>query len=277
MLHIIIDSTSDFTRDECRALNMTVLPLTIHFGSESYFDGIDLDAGNFYKKLRAADRLPTTSQVPPDRFSKALEAAENEGGDALVITLSAKLSATYSSAVAAAEGFRGRVRVVDSGTGSLGASLLIRRALAMRDENRGVDEIADELERLAPRVRIYAACDTLRYLKMGGRLSGSQALAGTLLGIKPIVRVADGVAEAAGKTRGGRAVFKALADYMLADGPDLSFGVAFAHSDCPDKMEEFISFMTPHIGNAQTRRCALGAVIGTHIGPGVVAVAYLKG
>lgn len=276
MIRLVIDSTCDLTKEEQTALRLETLPLTIHFGQESYRDGIDLDAKGFYQKLRAADRLPTTSQVPPGDFEQAFRPLVEQGDEVIALTLSSRLSATYASAVTAArEVSEERIHVVDTNSGSLGAALLVRRAAMLRDQgNRTAREIADDLRALAPRLRIYAAVDTLKYLKMGGRLSGSAALIGTVLGIKPLVEVREGHVQAVGRIRGEKNVNKALLDAFQKAGADLQYGISFAHADAEDRMRAVMQVFAPHIAGVPVHTCALGAVIGTHTGPGVVAVAF---
>ncbi len=277
MIRLVIDSTCDLTKEEQTALRLETLPLTIHFGQESYRDGIDLDAKGFYQKLRAADRLPTTSQVPPGDFEQAFRPLVEQGDEVIALTLSSRLSATYASAVTAArEVGEERIHVVDTNSGSLGAALLVKRAAMLRDQGKmTAREIADDLRALAPRLRIYAAVDTLKYLKMGGRLSGSAALIGTVLGIKPMIEVREGRVQAVGRIRGEKNVNKALLDAFQQAGADLQYGISFAHADAEDRMRAVMQVFAPHIGSAPVHTCVLGAVIGTHVGPGVVAVAFV--
>lgn len=277
MIRLIIDSTCDFTKEEQQRLDLEALPLTIYFGQTGFRDGIDLDAGSFYEKLRAADKLPTTSQVPPGDFEQAFRPHIGRGDDIVVMTISSRLSATYSSAVAAAnEVAPDKIHVVDTNSGSLGAALLVKRAARLRDQgSMTAKEIADDLRALAPRVRVYAAVDTLKYLKMGGRLTGSAALIGTLLGIKPLIEVREGMVNAIGRARGEKNVNKMLLDAFCKADPDLSYGISFAHSDAEERMREAIRAFEPYVGATPIHTCALGAVIGTHVGPGVVAVAFI--
>ena len=277
MIQIVSDSTCDLTHPELERLNILTLPLTIHFEQDSFRDGIDLDSKSFYAKLRNAKSLPTTSQVPPGDFEDAFVPLVERGDDVLVITIASKLSATHQSAVMAAEKVsKERIHVVDSMSGSFGTQLLIYRAVQLRDEGKmTAAQIADDLRALAPRIRLYAVVDTLKYLKMGGRLSGSAAFIGELLGIRPLVVVDKGVVHSIDKVRGTKKVLKTLHEHFLAAKPDLSYGVSFGNSVDQELMENAIAFFKPSLGSAPIYRSDLGAVIGTHVGPGVVGVAFV--
>lgn len=276
MIQIVTDSTSDLSEQYRREHDITMLPLTIHFGSESYRDTIELDSKNFYSKLREAKELPTTSQVPPGEFEDAFRPIVESGDEAIVVTISSLLSATYASAVTAAQAVdAGKIHVIDSNSGSFGTALLIKRAIKLRGEGKTAREIADELNLLAPRVRIYAVVDSLKYLKMGGRLSGSAAFIGTLLGIKPMVEVKHGKVNAIARIRGEKNIIRTLLEHFQAAKPDLSFGVSFGNSDAYDQMQSVINAFKPILGNTEIHQSDLGAVIGTHTGPGVVGVGFI--
>ena len=170
MIRIIADSTCDLTKEEALSMNIDVVPLTINFEGEIYRDGVDLSHAEFYHKLRQAKTLPTTSQVNPGQFAEVFAPHLQSGDDLIVITLAADLSATLQSAVIAAQDFDSlHIHIVDSRSATFGEALLIRQAVKMRDEAQlSAQEIAERLRILAPRLRIYAVVDTLKYLKMGG-------------------------------------------------------------------------------------------------------------
>ena len=279
MIQIVTDSTSDLSEQYRREHNITMLPLTIHFGSDSYRDTIDLDSKNFYSKLREAKELPTTSQVPPGEFEDVFHPMVEQGDEVIVINIASLLSATYSSAVTAAQNVApDKIHVIDSNSGSFGTALLVKRAVKLRGEGKlSAKQIADELNELAPRVRIYAVLDSLKYLKMGGRLSGSAAFIGTLLGIKPMVEVKQGKVNAIARIRGEKNIIKTLMEHFQNAKPDLSYGVSFGNADAFDLMQDVIKRFEPILEGAETHESDLGAVIGTHTGPGVVGVGFIVG
>ena len=277
MIRIIIDSTSDFTPEDRKKFDLEMLPLTIHFGTDSFLDSIDLDSKSFYHKLRQAKALPTTSQVPPSDFEDAFRPHIERGDEIVVITIASLLSATYASAITAADSVApDKIHVVDSNSGSFGTALLINRAVKLRDEGKmTASEIAQDLRQLAPRIHIYAVLDSLKYLKMGGRLTGSAALIGTLLGIKPLIEVHLGKVQSIDKIRGEKNINKTLLDYFQKAKPDLSYGITFGNSDAYDQMKELIEVFKPKLQGVDIYQSDLGAVIGTHTGPGVVGVAFI--
>ncbi len=279
MIRIIADSTCDLSREDCEALGIELVPLTIHFGNEEYLDGIGISRKEFYDKLRKADALPTTSQANPYQFSEVFAKHVKNGDDMLVITISSKLSATYqSAAIAAASDGAGRVHIVDSGSASLGAAILVLRAVKLRDEGKlDAAAIADELREIAKRLIIYAVVDTIKYLKMGGRLSGGKALAAEILGITPVIGVEDGVVTAIGKARGENGRLKALSRFVEEAKPDGDYGVCFASADADDKLPRYIDTLYPLFPEGTAiYSVALGTVIGTHSGPGALAVAFVR-
>jgi DegV family protein with EDD domain len=277
LIKFIVDSTCDLTKEECLSMGLEVLPLTIHFEGETYLDGIDLTPAEFYDKMRHAQTVPTTSQVNPGQFEQAFKPHIDNGDDIVVITLSSKLSATMQSAmIAAKEVSPDRIHLVDSLSASFGEALLIRHAVKLRDsEKYTAKEIADAINKLVPRLRLYAVVDTLKYLKMGGRLSGSAAFIGGVLGITPIIEVIDGRVESVGKVRGEKAGMRALQQYIQESGLDESYGIGVSNADDLAKMDRYIEFLKPSLGSAEIYTGDLGSVIGAHIGPGVVGCAYI--
>ena len=277
MIRIVTDSTSDLTQQYRRDNDIAMLPLTIHFESDSYRDSIDLNSKNFYSKLREAKNLPTTSQVPPGDFEDVFRPIVEKGDEVIAITIASLLSATHASAVMAAQAVApDKIHVIDSTSGSFGTALLIKRAITLRDEGKlSAREIADELRALAPRVRIYAVVDSHKYLKMGGRLSGSAAFIGTLLGIKPLIEVKQGKVNAIARIRGEKNIIKTLLEHFQNAKPDLSYGVSFGNSDAFEQMQTTIKAFEPVLKGVDIYTSDLGAVIGTHTGPGVVGVGFI--
>ena len=188
MIKLFTDSTIDLTPAECDRLGVTTVPLTIHFGDQSYREGIDMTHKEFYRRLRESDAMPTTSQINPAQFAAAFASALQEGHEIIMIVVSSRVSGTCQSAQIAASAAPGRVHVVDSLSGSFGAQPLVYEAARLRDEGKlTAAQIAQALRDLTPRLRLYAVLDTLKYLRKGGRLSSGAALLGGLLGILPVV------------------------------------------------------------------------------------------
>ena len=212
MIRIVTDSTCDLLQSEQAQLGVDVLPLTLNFAGHIYKDGIDLTHAQFYEKLAKSSKLPTTSQINPGEFAQYFEKCVAAGDEVVGIFLSGELSGTYQSAmIAANEVSPDRIFPVDSRCTTFAMGLLVREAVRMRDSGqyRGA-EIAKAIALLAKRVRLFAVIDTLKYLKMGGRLDAKTGFVGELLGVKPVIAVTDGKVEVIGKTRGETGYGKAL-------------------------------------------------------------------
>ena len=277
-VRIITDSASDIYQFEARDLGIDVLPLKTIFGAEEYRDGIDLSHENFYHKLIESDVLPTTSQIPPFDYEEAFRAAVERGEDVVCITLSSKLSGCYQSAVIAAEEFPGRVVVVDSLNVAIGERCLIDLAVKARDAGKSAAEIAALLDEEKHNIRLVALLDTLEYLKKGGRVSSAAALAGTLLNIKPVIAVEDGVVAILGKARGSKNGGNMLMTQVeKAGGIDLSKPYWLAYTGLSDALlNKYIEDSAALYKNKTDYLPVhtIGSTIGTHVGPGAIAVAF---
>lgn len=274
---IIVDSTTDLTT-EFKSRVHTV-PLTVHFGHEEYIDGVTIDNKTFYEKLVESDVLPTTSQATPAAFSKEFEKVKEAGDSAVVITLASKLSGTYQSAMIAASDYE-NIYVVDSANAAIGACILVELAFKLLDEGKSAREIAEILEKEKMKIIIVALVDTLAYLKKGGRISKTVAFAGSVLNIKPVVSVYDGEINMLGKARGSKMGNNLLIQEIeKAGGVDFSRPVMLGYSGLSDALLKKYIEDSRYIwdGNLEEiRYCCIGSVIGTHAGPGAIAVAFFK-
>lgn len=271
---IIVDSTADLPASLVG--NVDVVPLTVHFGEEEFVDGVTIDHKTFYEKLVESDALPSTSQATPARFAEVFEKLE---GDAVVITLASELSGTYQSAVIAAEDYEGRVFVVDSRTAAIGAGILAKYAMELAESDMSAQQIAQELTVQRDKVRVVALLDTLEYLKRGGRISKTVALAGTLLSIKPVVAIQEGKIQMLGKARGSRQGNNLLVQEIeKAGGVDFDKPLLLGYTGLSNALlEKYIQdsrALWEPAGSLETT--IIGSVIGTHAGPGAVAVAFFS-
>ena len=274
---IIVDSTADLLPEQKSRVH--TVPLTVHFGQEEFIDGVTIDHKTFYEKLIESDVLPTTSQATPDAFMTELEKAKAAGESAVVITLASNFSGTYQSAMIAAAEYE-NVFVVDSGSAAIGTGVLVELALRLVDEGKSAKEIAKLLEEEKKKIVIVALVDTLEYLKKGGRVSKTVAFAGTVLNIKPVLSVIDGQIHMLGKARGSKMGNNLLVQEIdKAGGIDFSKPVLLGYSGISNALMEKYIEDSRHIweGNMpQVRYTTIGSVIGTHAGPGAVAVAFFK-
>lgn len=274
-VRIITDSTSDLSPELQAKCGVEVVPLTVRFGREDYLDGVTLSREAFFEKLKNAEELPTTAQVNPETFVRVFEKYE-ESDDLVGIFVSGRLSGTFQSAVIAKQMLgRETIRLMDSGTVTFALGLLVYEAARLRDEGRPADEICAALAGLQQRLRLYAMVDTLKYLKMGGRLSASSALLGTMLRIKPIITVQDGLLEVSGKKQGQRAALAEIARRVHADPPAPGYAAAFGDSVAPELTRVLRESVAEVVSLPDSLTMALGAVVGTHAGPGCAGIAYI--
>ena len=273
----IIDSASDLLPSECKKLGVTHVPLTVRFGEKEFADAVDLSHKKFYKMLTSGkEEHPTTSQVTPAAWASAMEEVVENGDTAVVITISSKLSGTYQSACIAAEDFEGKVFVVDSMTATIGERLLLLYGIELVNEGLDAATVAAKLDAVKDRVCIYARLDTLEYLRKGGRISGATAVVGSMLNIKPLIGVQDGVVANVGKARGPKAADKQLRELIAKSG-----GIDFSKPFCAaysgnedDNLKTFLAESTELLCNTEAPIATVGCVIGTHVGPGAVALGY---
>lgn len=273
---IIVDSTADMVPEvEAR---VKIVPLTIHFGEKEYVSGVDIDSRRFYEMLVESDVLPTTSQPTPFAFGEAFAEAVDAGDSVVCITIASKLSGTFQSASIAAADYPGKVFVVDSHTVALGSGILAEYALELADRGMSAEEIALNLMRKREKVKLLAMVDTLEYLKKGGRISATVAFAGSLLNIKPVITVADGEIKVLGKARGSKQANNLLVqEIQKAGGVDFSKPLLLGYTGLSDALlQKYISDSAAlWEGNREKLPCTIvGSVVGTHAGPGAVAVAF---
>ena len=272
---IIIDSTADMIPQ--LKTRTAVVPLTVHFDNEEYVDGVTITHQQFYEKLVETDVLPRTSQAGPDAFVSAYQAAADAGEEAVVLTLSEKLSGTYQSAMIAAQDFD-NVFVVDTGSVAIGSGILAEYALRLCDEGLDARTIADRLNQAKERIRVVALVDTLEYLKKGGRISGMAAMAGGLLNLKPVISVEHGEIKALGKARGSRQGNNLLVSEIdKAGGVNFDMPVLLGYTGLSDVLlQKYIRDSEALWKHSKTElnTTIIGSVIGTHAGPGAVAVAF---
>lgn len=278
MVRIITDSGCDLTREEAEKLGVQVIPITVTFGEEEYQDGVTLTTAQFYEKLIQAKELPHTSQIPPYAYGEIFRACIEAGDTVVCLSLSSKLSGSYRNAAAAAEDFEG-VYAVDTMNVCIGQQCLVRLAARLRDEGMDAARIAARLEEVRGRVRVLALLDTLEYLKKGGRISPTVAFAGEVLGIKPVVSVTDGEVALAGKARGSKNGNNLLRKLIEETGQiDFSLPCVLGYTGLNDELlRRYMEDNTDLFeGHTDIPISAIGATVGTHIGPGCVGAAYFN-
>ncbi|MBO7219176.1 MAG: DegV family protein [Clostridia bacterium] len=274
---LLIDSSSDIDSVEAKNLGVHMLPIPITFGEEEYMDGENISRSEFYEKLVGSADLPKTSMINEFRFDEAFASLVNDGDEVVAIVLSSQLSGTYNAAVAAAEKYKDKVFVVDSLSATAGIKIMVEYALGLIAQGKSAKEIYDLLESKKNKVQIRAMVDTLKYLKKGGRISPLVAFAGELMGIKPMVALVKGKVEVIGKVVGAKKAVAYINDEIAKVGGidfDMPFYVIYSGND-QTKIDNYIASNTAVLGDSSgVRKNCLGATIGTHVGPGVIGIAF---
>ena len=275
-VRIMCDSTADVTPDVKARLK--VIPITVNFDGKEFIDGVTMNNTDFYRMLMTCEKLPTTSQPTPAAFHDAFKEATDAGEEVVVITISAHISGTYQSAMIAAADFPGKVHVVDSKTLCIASGIIVEYALKLADEGLSADEIVKRLEKERERVHLIAIFDTMKFLMKGGRVSKAKGNAGELLGIKPIIGTRDGVITIFGKARGRKTANNMLTKEIESrGGVDFNMPMLVGFTGVDDHiLRDYIASNTQLFRGkiADLRSALVGSVVGTHAGPGAIAVAF---
>lgn len=274
---IVTDSASDLTAELAAEHGVTVVPLVVTFGEESFLSGVELSMEDFYRRLTAPDApFPKTAACSPGDFAAAFRAALEAGHEAVVcITVGSKLSGTMKAAEIAREGMSdAAIHLVDSGSASMQFGLLVLLAAGMARDGATAEEIESELRRRLPASRLYVALDTLEYLKRGGRISGAQAAFGSILSVKPIITIVDGVVETADKPRTRGRARQRVIELLAAEPVERAWVL---HSQAPD-IGSFADELAMALGLSRDAisMSLIGPSVAPHVGPGAYGAAVLR-
>lgn len=274
-VRVVTDSACDLPDELVEERGIALVPLSIRFGDTELTDRVDLSTKEFWVRCAGSGPLPETSAPSPGAFRRSFCQLAEEGADGVVcIALSSRLSATIEAARQAARDLTGEVavRVVDSRTVTMGLGLLVLAAADAADLGQSLDQVVTTVEALVPTVRVFGTIDTLDNLKRGGRIGNARALLGSLLSIKPVIEVRDGVVEEESKQRTRGRSLRYLADKVLAAGPLDRLAVFGGDAGDIDTFAALLDELKPR---HPTLRGDIGPVIGTHAGPGAVGVAWI--
>jgi DegV family protein with EDD domain len=276
MIKIVTDSTAYLPDQVIRDHDIRVVPLCVHFGREAFKEGVELSTAEFYARLKDAAELPTTSQPSAGQFLEVFQELTAAGHEIVALTISHKLSGTYSSAVAAQEMLPdARISVIDSLSTSIGLQLMVEAAAQAAARGASRQEIVDQIEDIKQKMYVLFVVDTLEYLAKGGRIGNAKAFLGTMLKIKPILILHEGAIEPLEQVRSKR---KAVAEMLnliagRVDGGGQQAQVAVTHALVPEEAQEVSQEIASRLGCSQPRMATVGPVIGTHTGPGVIGIA----
>jgi len=274
-VRIVTDSVADLPPEVARELGITVIPLVLRFGAETYRDGVDLTPDQFYEKLPTSPAFPATSVPPPDAYSQAYDKLAEEADAIVVVAVSSRLSATHEVASQAVGQMskKCRVEVIDSLTATMAEGFIVMKAAMAAKDGAKLAEVMAVANKNIPRSGFLAAFDTLEYLRKGGRIGRAQAFLGSMLKINPLINLKDGLVEPAGRTRSRARAIDRLYDF--AAGYAHIEEMAVADTACPEDAGALVERLGAIFPAERIYRSKMTPVIGTHTGPGLLLVAIL--
>ena len=272
---IITDSMADLPVELIKKLDISVIPVNVLFGTESYRDGVDLTTEQFYSKLVSSKTVPTTAVPGLGTFIETYEKVAKQTNEILVLAISHKLSGTYETACRAAEMVktRCRIEVIDTMHVVMAEGLIVIQAAKAAQAGAGIDEIIKQVQNNIPRAEERMAFDTLEYLKRGGRIGSAQAFLGSILKLNPVLRLKDGevfpISRERSRSKAVEALYNAVMDYQNVDA------IAVEDATTPDEADKLAQRLKLKFPNKPIYRSKVGAVLGTHVGPRVLSVSVL--
>jgi DegV family protein with EDD domain len=277
VVRIVTDSTSDLTGEIARELNITVVPLYVNFGDESYQDNVDLTTDEFYHKLASSAVLPTTSSPSPGNFADVYDRLAEETDEILAITISSKLSASYKAAIDGAKLHKSkcRVEVIDSLSAIVGLGLIVISAAKAAQAGLGLDEVMRVTRSSMQRVEFRIAFDTLEYLRRGGRIGAAQAFLGSMLKVNPILTIKDGITEGVARLRSRTRALDYLYEFAMSF-TDVE-EIAIEDANTPEDVEALVERLSVKFPKERIYKMKVSPVIGTHVGPRVIGLGMLPG
>jgi len=273
---IITDSTSDITSNLAQELGITVVPLTVSFGHEHFLDRVEMTTDDFYRRLTTEDIFPTTTQPPPGAFVDVYNELVKETDEILVIVISGKLSGTYQSATNARDILKGkcRIEVIDSLSTAMGLGLIVIAAAKIARSGASLDGVIDEVSKRIPRSQPVMSFDTLKYLAKGGRIGRAAGLLGSLLSFKPVLTIRDGEVAPLKRFRSVAASMDYL--YNFVAGFTKIEELAVEHATTPDNADKLVERLSAIYPKERIYRSTVSPVLGTYMGPNVLAVSVLE-
>lgn len=277
MVKILTDTSTDLSLDWCKEHDVRVLPLTISIGDESFKDKFEITPDEFYEKMKASKIIPKTSQVTTGQFKEAFEEMLVEAADqVLVITLANALSGTHNSACVASEEVDSKRIFVFDGSVTVLNNVLVEKAVMMAKEGASVEEITKELEIIRDKQQVLFILDSLEYLQKGGRISTMSSIVGGLLNVKPILTLnEERKIEFFDKAKGEKKSTKLMLDYVFKGrNKENPLMMVYGGKDALPRLLEIQKILEEELGEKVESIVNLAPVIGSHTGPGVIAVVY---
>ena len=278
-IKILVDSASDIDVNEAKNLGIEMIPMEVTFGDEEYLDGVNLSHKEFFEKLIETNIFPKTSQINEYRFNEKFEEMTKDGSEVLCITMSSKLSGTFNSAKEASKKYNDKVVVIDSNNVCIGERILIFFAFRLLKQNISLKKIVDNIEEKKNKIQLVALLNTLKSLQKGGRISMVKAFAGELMSLKPVVSVIDGEVKLTGKAIGSKKGNNLLMQMIAQKAIDFDMPYVVGYSGLEDSLLKKYLEDSKSIWEEKAETIpsfSIGSTIGTHVGPGAIAVAYFS-
>ena len=276
MVKIVTDSCSDITPQLAREFGITVVPLYVQFGKQTYADNVDLSTEEFYQKLQTSKIQPTTATASPAHFAQVFNELAEDTKEIMTITLSEKFSAIYAAALEGKAMVKKdcRIEVIDSQAGAGAQMLLVIAAARMAQSGANLGQLADWVTRAIPRAHIRMTFDTLEYLRRGGRVGKAQAFLGALLKVNPVLGIKDGAAFPIARCRNRTQALDFLVDFVK--GFSRIAAIAIEDATTAEELERLAQRLEDVVPAERTYRSKVSPVVGTHVGPHVLAVSVLE-
>lgn len=275
MIRIVTDSTCDLPDGQLQALGVTVVPVNIHFGTEEYHEGEDLGYDDFFRMVEERHEVPKTSQPSPGRFEQTYRRLAAEGATTILsLHVTGKLSGTVQSATLAAEKVKDAVdvRVFDTLAGSAGSGFMVLEATDLLQQGADADAVLARWAQIRDRLRIYFMLDTLKYARMSGRVGAIQSSLASLLQVKPIVVLNQGMLELGERVRTRRAAIERMLELTRASFGDQPLNVAVVHALAPDAAESFLAEVRARFSCRRTFVARLATSLVANLGPGTLGI-----
>jgi DegV family protein with EDD domain len=276
VVKVVTDSCSDITPQLARELGITVVPLYVQFGNETYRDNVDLSTEEFYQKLETSKVHPTTATTSPAHFAQIFTKLAEETKEIVSITLSEKFSAIYGTALQGKAMIKKdcHIEVIDSRAGAGAQMLLVIAAAKMAQSGASLEKIVESVKKAIPRTHIRMTFDTLEYLRRGGRVGKAQAFLGGLLKVNPVLGIKDGEAFPIARCRNRAQAVDFLVDFVKGLGRIEA--MAFEDATTPEELDTLAGRLKDVVPAESTYRSKVSPVVGTHVGPHVLAVSVLE-
>ena len=268
---VVTDSCADLPKDLAKDLGVTIIPLNVIFGDEVLKDGVEITSAQFYKRLANEKKLPSTSQPSPQEFEEIYKVLLKSYDRVISIHLSEKLSGTLDSARVAAKNFEGNVFIFDSESISVGVGIQVEAAVEAIEKGMTFEEIKNYLKEVRESTHALFTLDTLKYLEKGGRIGKAESLLGSVLNIKPIIIVKEGMYHAFGKARSQKKAIKQISKYLigLSEGRKVK-SLAIGHGMAKEAAEKLKDNLEKALDIKASIVAEVGPVIGVHTGPGAL-------